>query len=229
MNPAASSRRRVLVVDDHAFMQEGVKAIIEREPDFEAVGVASNGGEALSYLASKDVDLLVLDIGLGGEDGLDLVRQVTTRWPDVGIVALSLHDEKLYAERALRAGARAYVMKSEDPPTLVEALRRVAKGGVYLSPAMQSVVAARLFYGGDEPEASSIAKLTDRELAVFRMLGEGRSSREIAAALNVGFKTVQTYRERIKVKLNLTTARELMRRAVLHVEESIRSREQEDT
>ncbi len=229
MAPAPTSRLRVLVVDDHAFLRAGVQAIIEREPDFEPVGLASCSSEALSHIASCDVDLLLVDIGLGGEDGLDLVRQVSSRWPQIGIVALSLHDEKIYAERALRAGARGYVMKSGDPDDLIEALRRVAKGGVYLSPAMQSVIASRLFYGGDDPDTSSISKLTNRELAVFRMLGEGRSSREIAAALNVGFKTVQTYRERIKVKLNLDTARELLRRAVIHSEESNRSGEQDES
>lgn len=229
MAPAPTSRLRVLVVDDHAFLRAGVQAIIEREPDFEPVRLASCSSEALSHIAASDVDLMLVDIGLGGEDGLDLVRQVSTRWPHVGIVALSLHDEKIYAERALRAGARAYVMKSENPDALIEALRRVAQGGVYLSPSMQSVIASRLFYGSDEPETSGISKLTDRELAVFRMLGEGRSSREIAAALNVGFKTVQTYRERIKVKLNLDTARELLRRAVIYTEESNRAGKQGDS
>ena len=211
--------RRILLVDDHAFVNVGVKSFLEQHDGSEVVGVAQTYTQALQMLDRLEPDIAVVDITIGAADGIELVKQIASRWPRVRTIVLSIHDERTYAERALRAGARGYVMKSEPPEVLVEAIAKIERGGVHLSAELQAEMASRYFRGDDETEVSEVERLTDRELSVFRMLGEGRSSREISEALNVGFKTVQTYRERIKEKLGLASANELVHRAVLHVQE----------
>ena len=192
----------------------GIRRYVERHHDLEVAATASNSSEALSFLtdASCAVDVVVLDLSLGNEDGLELVRTLNVTCPGVRVVVHSMHEERIYAERALRAGAQGYVMKREDPAILVEAIRKAHRGQVHLSPALQLEVSTRFLRTDvhESPETS----LSDREVVVLRMLGEGQSSREIADSLHLSFKTVQTYRERLKAKLGLKSASELVHYAM---------------
>jgi DNA-binding NarL/FixJ family response regulator len=156
----------------------------------------------------------VVDVALGHEDGIELVKQVVARWPRVFVLVLSMHSEKLYAERALRAGAHGYVMKEAPPERVVTAIRRVLDGGVYVSEALQAQWLRRVV-NGTPARLSPIEQLSDRELAVFRLIGSGLSTRDIADQLNLSVKTVESYRENIKSKLELTSATELVQRATL--------------
>lgn len=205
---------RVLVVDDHTFTSMGIKRFVERNHDIEVVATASDSSEALAYLKESTcgVDVAVLDLSLGGEDGLELVHTLHVTCPDVRVVVHSMHEERIYAERVLRAGARGYVMKREDPSVLVEAIRKAQRGEIHLSPALQLEVSTRFLRSESGDGPTSV--LSDREVVVLRMLGEGRSSREIAEALHLSFKTVQTYRERLKAKLGLRSAAELVHYAI---------------
>jgi len=213
-----SGKLHILLIDDHAFFHVGVSAFLEQVDGLAVVGSARSPREAFDVLEREPVDFALVDISLGRADGLELVKQIVPRWPRVRVIMLSMHGERNYAERALRAGARGYVMKSEPPEVLVEAIRRIEAGGVYLSDRLQSEIASRFFHPDPTGSGSPVEQLTDRELSVFRMLGEGRTSREISECLHVGFKTVQTYRERIKTKLGIGSANELVQQAVLHVQ-----------
>jgi DNA-binding NarL/FixJ family response regulator len=216
--PSRHGNLRILLVDDHAFFHVGVSSFLEHVDGFEVVGAARDPRETFDILEREPVDFALVDISLGRADGLELVKQILPRWPQVRVIMLSMHAERNYAERALRAGARGYVMKSEPPEVLVDAIHRIERGGVYLSERLQSEIAHRFFQHDAAEAGSPVERLTDRELSVFRMLGEGRTSREIAESLHVGFKTVQTYRERIKTKLGIGSANELVQQAVLHVQ-----------
>lgn len=209
-----SSKIRVLVVDDHSFTAMGIKRYVERHHDLEIAATASTSAEALAFLSNADcaVDVAVLDLSLGSEDGLELVRTLNATCPAVRVVVHSMHEERIYAERVLRAGAQGYVMKREDPSVLVEAIRKAHRGQVHLSPALQLEVSTRFLRTDvDQPPETT---LSDREVVVLRMLGEGHSSREIAESLHLSFKTVQTYRERLKAKLGLKSASELVHYAM---------------
>lgn len=204
---------RILLVDDHTFTSLGAKDYLERQDDLVVVGTARSSAETFEALASKDVDVAVIDLVLGSEDGLALVKQIASRHSDVGLIVLSMHDEKLYADRALRAGALGYVMKGEDPDLLIDAIRSAHRGEVFLSEDARAAMANRS--RGAEAGTSPTESLSDRELTVFRWLGEGLSTREIAEALHLSTKTVHTYRERIKTKLGLSSGAELVHHAIV--------------
>jgi len=208
-----SAPTHILLVDDHAFTSLGARSFLERQSDFAVVGTAGSSAEAFTALAHHSIDVAVIDLVLGSEDGLDLVKQIAGRYPSVHILVLSMHDESIYAERALRSGALGYVMKSESPGVLIEAIRTVRTGQIHVSEAVRRQQEAGPRAHGNDPIPIDV--LSDRELTVFRWLGEGLATREIALALHISPKTVHTYRERIKGKLGLGSAAELVRHAIL--------------
>jgi len=213
---APQPRARILLVDDHPVVREGLARLIGHHDDMEIVGEAASADEALAVYESLQPDLTIVDISLGGRDGLSLIKDMLTRWPGARTLVLSMHGERLYAERCLRAGARGYVMKQAPPEELLEALRDVLGGGVYTSSAMKSALVERLAQRGIE--TAPMDDLTDRELEIFRMIGQGVTNAEIATRLSLSPKTIDTYRDRLKKKLRLKTGAELMQRAVLWVE-----------
>ncbi len=208
----ATARRRVLIVDDHPIIRHGVAQTIGLEPDLEVSGQASSAAEALAILREGPTDLAVVDISLGGTNGIELTKLIRGEYPALPVLVLSMHDEDLYAMRALRAGAGGYIMKREAPHLLLTAVRTVLGGGTYASPH----VTARMEQPEAEDEApgTPIESLTDRELEVLQLVGEGHSTREIASRLSLSAKTIETHRLNMKDKLALNTAPELIRYAV---------------
>ena len=210
-------RRRILVVDDHPILREGLLQSINREPDLMVCGEAENAHQALGAISKLKPDLVLVDIGLPGKSGLELVKDVRTVHPELPVLVLSMHDESLYAERVLRAGARGYIMKHERPANLIEAIRTVLNGKVYVSEKM----AARILdvFSGQRPKGSRVplARLTDREFEILELLGQGKSSREVAKALHLSVKTVDTHRTHLKGKLKLRSALQLTHYAVCWV------------
>lgn len=207
-----TAKKKILIVDDHAFIRQGLRDFIEREEDLSICGEAAGRAEALQLCAEADPDLVLIDLSLGGDSGLDLVKDIAVQLPDIKTLVLSMQDEILYAERVLRAGAAGYVSKSAHPERLVEAVHCVLDGGVYASEAViQRIMKTvrRVDPGGD-----MISCLSDRELAVFEQIGNGLSTADIAKAMNLSVKTIETYRLRIKNKLNLHTSTEMVQRAV---------------
>jgi DNA-binding NarL/FixJ family response regulator len=204
---------RILLVDDHPLVREWLTNMINEEPGFEVCGSASNTHEALGLIGTLLPRIVIVDISLDGGSGLELIKDVKAIHPKVDMIVLSMHDEMLYAERAMRAGAAGYVMKREATDKVLEAIQAVLQGGSYFSNAVNAMLAQKLVKGtGDQPTA--IAALSDRELEVFQLLGRGCSTRQISEQMNVGFKTVHTYCARIKEKLNLANISELVFHAI---------------
>lgn len=214
-SPAKEIRRRVLLIDDHPIFRDGITQLINNQPDMQVCGYVSSAPQALSAVDALKPDMLVVDISIQGTNGIELIKTIRAQHPTLRALMLSSHDENLYAERALRAGARGYIMKAESSEKVIEAIRRVLSGDLYLSEA----IGGRLldtFLNGRPSQAgtSAVEQLSDRELEIFRALGEGRSTREIAQTLFLSVKTVETHRSHIKEKLNVQSAPELIRTAV---------------
>ncbi|HEV8480635.1 MAG TPA: response regulator transcription factor [Candidatus Eisenbacteria bacterium] len=206
---------RVYLVDDHPLVRESLASLIERQPDLNVCGEADTAAAALAGIAETDPDVAIVDLSLGEQSGLDLIRQINLEHPHVAVLVLSMHDEALFAVRALRAGARGYIMKREASGKVILAIRRVRDGAIAVSERVTDSLTAKLFRGGGVAQPGSpIESLSDRELDVFRLLGEGRSTKQIAAALNLSSKTVQAYYARIKDKLGAESALELLREAI---------------
>jgi DNA-binding NarL/FixJ family response regulator len=216
--PAGSARRRILLVDDHPFMRAGLAQLIERQPDMTVCGEAGDPAAALAALAKTPADLVITDITMPGRGGLELIKDLQALHPGLPILVVSMHDEVIYAERVLRAGARGYVMKEAGGEALLAALRHVLAGQVYVSPNMSARILETM--SGRKPRGSSspIEKLTDREFEVFQLIGQGKSTRDIAAQLNLSTKTVDVHRSHIKEKLELTDVTALVRHAVRWLE-----------
>ena len=211
-------KKALVIVDDHPLMRRGLTALIDGEPDLIVSAEAGSRQAALEAIARRPPDLAIVDLSLeGGEDGLDLVKALKISHPALPALALSMHPEAIYAERALRAGARGYVAKQQLGQTVLAAIRRVLAGRIYMSEKLGMELASR-FVGGERKPKSPLASLSDRELQVFRLIGEGRRTREIAPILNLSPKTIESYREHLKQKLSVDTAPELLRRAVRFVE-----------
>ena len=213
---AAVSKKRIFLVDDHPLVREWLINLINRQPDLAICGEAEDAPRALSAVADLRPDVAIVDLSLTTGSGLELVKDIRALAPEVAVIVLSMHDEALYAERALRAGARGYVMKRESTKKILAAIRRVLEGGVHVSDDFAAVMAEKLVGGrakpaGDQPIATL---LSDRELEVFRMLGQGRGTPQIAESLGLSLKTVQAYCARIKEKLGLGNATELLREAL---------------
>ncbi len=206
-------KRRILVVDDHPIIREGMRLLINREPDLEVCGDAEEMHAALKAVDTQNPHLVILDISLNGPDGLELLKMIRARNATLPVLMLSMHDEDTYAERALRAGANGYIMKQKATEKVLTAVRRILAGEIYVSDHISSRMLHRVARGAD-PGGSPISRLSDRELEVFRLMGEGAGTRQIAEALHLSVKTVETYEAHLKEKLALGSVRELMRYAV---------------
>ena len=216
MNQATTAikKSKVLVVDDHPIVRQGLALLINRESDLTVCGEAEDARMAMQSITTSKPDILVVDISLNGPDGLDLLKDIRTRYPDLPVLILSMHDESIYAERALRAGAQGYIMKQEATEKVLVALRRILSNEIYVSDRISNRMLQRYIGSPSEGRPSSVADLTDRELEVFRLIGEGHSTRQIAEALHISVKTVESYQAHIKEKLSLRSARELVQHAI---------------
>ena len=217
-NPAPA-KSRVFLVDDHAMFREGLRQLIEREPDMAVCGDAADANTALEAIDAAKPDLVIVDISLGGFSGIDLIKTIKGKYEDLPVLVVSMHEESLYSERALRAGAMGYVMKHEPSKTVKTAIRKVLEGDLFLSPKMAGSMVAKLIRGGGEQSSSPLELLSDRELEVFRMLGYGKPVRLIAEEMNVTVPTVNSFRNRIKEKLNLKSSTEVMLQAIQWVQD----------
>ena len=208
-------KRRLLIVDDHPIFRDGITQLINHQPDMQVCGGVSSAAEALSSVERLKPDMLIVDISINGTNGIELIKSIRAQYPDLPALMLSSHDENLYAERALRAGARGYIMKAAPSEKVVEAIRRVLGGALYLSEAIGCRLLDTFLNGRTtQGSASAVEQLSDRELEIFHALGEGRSTREIAMTLFLSVKTVETHRSHIKEKLKIQSAPELIRAAV---------------
>jgi DNA-binding NarL/FixJ family response regulator len=214
----AAMRKRILVVDDHPFMRAGLAQLIDRQPDMVVGGEAGNPAEALQAIERVQPDLVLSDITMPGRSGAEFIKDLDALHPTMPVLVISMHDELIYAERMLRAGARGYIMKEAGGEALLAALRQVLRGEIYVSPRLS----ARILEGlsGEKPRQSNspIAKLTDREFEVFQLIGQGKSTHDIAAQLHLSTKTVDVHRSNIKGKLGIEDGTALVRHAVRWVE-----------
>lgn len=211
-------KSRVIIVDDHPIFRMGMAELLNQEEDFVVCGLAEDIAEARRTIVEHSPDLAIVDITLAGENGLDLVKELSTEKNSPSILVLSMHDEQVWAERAIRAGARGYIMKKEASENVISALRNIRAGKIHVSANILDRLLDRLQMNPTGPATPSVDLLTDRELEVFRLIGAGLSTREIADQMKLGIKTIGTYRDRVKQKLGLKTAPELIRRAVLWTE-----------
>ena len=212
---------RVFLVDDHPLVREWLGNLLRQQQDLTICGEADSVEAALPGILNSKPEVAIVDLALTNGWGLDLIRQVAQQAPETRIIVLSMHDEKLYAERTIRAGAQGYVMKRETAKVIVAAIRQVLKNEVYLSPELQAIF-ARNFVNRKSAVVPPVAALSDRELEVFRLIGEGVPTRQIAHALGVSVKTVHTYHARMREKLNIASLSELVREAVRWCESETR-------
>jgi DNA-binding NarL/FixJ family response regulator len=209
-----SEDQRILIVDDHPLFQEALRELIDREPGWCVCGKTTEAAEAMRLAEETKPDLMIVDISLGATNGIDLIQSASGQYPDLPILVVSMHDESLYAERAIRAGAMGYVTKAEPPKTVKAAIQHVLAGELYLSHKMATSLVAKLIHGEiDEARESPFDRLTDRELEVFRLLGQGRGARQIAQDLKLSVATINSFRARIRDKLNLKNSTELLLQA----------------
>jgi DNA-binding NarL/FixJ family response regulator len=219
MAKAQPEKSRVLVVDDHPLFCEGLRQMIERHPSLTVCEQVPNAAAAMKAVAELKPDLVLVDISLEGSDGIDLIKSLKAKYEDLPVLVISMHNESLYAERALRAGALGYVMKNEPARTVKAAILKVLGGDIFLSEKMSSSVLAKMVHGKHEPPVSPVEQLSDRELQVFQMLGEGKPTRQIAEELDLTIPTIHSFRTRIKEKLQLQNATELVLHAIQWVRE----------
>jgi DNA-binding NarL/FixJ family response regulator len=205
---------RVLLVDDHPIVRQGLALLIDREPDLSVCGEADSAHSALHAITTLRPDLVVLDISLSGPDGLELLKELRLKTGSLPVLILSMHDESIYAERAMRAGANGYIMKQEATEKVLVAIRRILQGEVYLSDRLTSTMLQQYVRGNTPLKNSPLVNLSDRELEVFRLIGEGRGTRQIADELHLSVKTIESYQAHIKEKLALRNARELVQHAI---------------
>ena len=218
MNPSPSGtvarKSRVFVVDDHPLVREGLTNLINGQDDLIVCGEANDSAQTINGIVKARPDVALIDISLENESGLELVKQLSSQFPQVALIILSMHDEGLYAERALRAGARGYVMKHEMSKSVLASIRQVLAGGVYVSAKIVNRMALRLASSREAAASSPVERLSDRELEIFRLLGQGRTTSQIAGDLNLSLKTVQAYCARAKEKFGVTSLTELLRAAI---------------
>lgn len=210
MNTIAAIQR-LLIVDDHPVVRHGIKQLIDQSGDFVTCGQAENAQAALEAMRQLKPDVVLLDVSMPGTNGIELIKLMLAEQPRLRILMLSMHDESLYALRALRAGAKGYVMKQQAMENVLEALRKVTSGGIYVSPQFGEKLIFKAIKGSDGDLASPIETLSDRELEVLQHFGRGRNTREIAEALHLSVKTIETHRSHIKEKLGLKDADELVK------------------
>lgn len=211
---ATGKKCRVLLVDDHPIVRQGLGLLIDREPDLSVCGEADSAHSAFHAITTLRPDLVVLDISLSGPDGLEVLKEIRMKTSSLPVLILSMHDESIYAERAMRAGANGYIMKQEATEKVLVAIRRILQGEMYLSDRLTSTMLQQYVRGAGTPKKSPLVNLTDRELEVFRLIGEGHGTRQIAEELHLSVKTIESYQAHIKEKLALRNARELLQHAI---------------
>lgn len=204
---------KILIVDDHPMMRKGMAMTLDEEMDLEVTGQADSAEEAMKWLEKNSVDFAVIDISLPGMNGIELVKHIRHMFPEIKMLVVSRHEEDLYAERAIKAGARGYIMKVDAGEKVVKAARTILNGGLYVSDKVSQRILMQMA-GGADMEQDPIHQLSDRELEVFELIGKGYNNKNIADQLHVSVKTVETYRSRIKEKLDIEHSGQLMQRAV---------------
>jgi DNA-binding NarL/FixJ family response regulator len=207
-------KRRVLIVDDHPLMRQGLAQLLNQQSDLTVCGEAENVPEALQKTVDLKPDVVIVDLSLKGSDGIELIRSLRSRNARLPLLVLSMHDEALYAERALKAGAWGYIMKQEATNQVLSGLRRVLSGEIHVSHRVSSKIVQGMVGGSDDSERSPIERLSDREFCVFRKIGGGAATKEIAAELRLSVKTIETHCTHIKTKLRLHSQRELVQHAI---------------
>ena len=210
--PAGVSK--IIIVDDHPIVRQGLAALINQQEDMEVCAQAADGREAMEQIGKLEPDLVTIDLTLGNSGGLELIKNIKSRYPDLPMLVISIHDESLYAERVLRAGARGYIMKQEATENVTEAIGKVLAGQVYVSERMSDRIVRSFLGGTAKTKSPSVSSLSDRELEVFRLIGQGYGTRKIAEMLHLSVKTIETYRAHIKFKLDLDNAAHLLQYAV---------------
>jgi len=223
--PSRDQKHSILIVDDHPIFRHGLMQLISQEDDLMICGEAEDYHGAMKAVNTLSPDMIIVDITLKDMSGIDLIKEIHKYNKGIPMLVISMHDESLYAERAFRAGARGYVMKQEASDSVVQAIRHVLSGGIYASRRVTENILTRFIEGPKEPTESPLQALTDREIEVFQLIGEGLSISEIGKRLHLSVKTIGTYRERIKEKLNLKSATELLRYALNWVEKERQSQE----
>jgi DNA-binding NarL/FixJ family response regulator len=213
LKQTATTSKQILIVDDHPMMREGLRGIIKGEPDLEICGEAENAHQALQLLTTSEPDLVLLDLTLPGKNGLELIKDIKVAYPHLPILVLSMHDESLYAERVLRAGAGGYITKQQRPDALISAIRQVLAGRTYVSAEVSEKILRNLS-GRPTATTSPLEALTDREFEIFQLIGEGETTAEIAKHLRLSPKTVAVHYANIRGKLKLATYSDLIRFAV---------------
>jgi DNA-binding NarL/FixJ family response regulator len=208
------AQKRLLIVDDHPMMRNGLAQLVDNEGDLKVGAEADNAGQAINAVAKQKFDLALVDISLPDKSGLELIKDLRALQSELPILVVSMHDEMLYAERVLRAGARGYIMKQEGGQKFLEAIRRVLAGQVYVSEKMSARILENLSGHSTGQAGSPVRQLSDREFEVFQLIGQGVSTSEIASRLRLSVKTVEVHRLNIKQKLNLSTANDLVRYAL---------------
>lgn len=207
------NKAKILIVDDHPLVREGLADLVNKEKDLVVCGQAEDAYQAMEAIRELKPDMAIVDISLKETSGLELIKDIKIQHPGMPVLTLSMHEESVYAERALRAGAKGYIMKREATKKVVTAIRKVLRGQLYLSEKMTTRLVRKFVDGKPEAGTSPIDRLTDRELEVFSLLGRGNGTRQISEQLHLSVKTIETYRSRIKEKLNLTSASELLQHA----------------
>ncbi len=210
--PAGVSK--IIIVDDHPIVRQGLAALINQQKDMTVCAQAADGREAMEQIGKFEPDLVTIDLTLGDSGGLELIKNIKSRYPNLPMLVISIHDEALYAERVLRAGARGYIMKQEATENVTEAIGKVLAGQVYVSECMSDRIVRSFLGGTAKTKSPSVSNLSDRELEVFRLIGQGYGTRKIAEMLHLSIKTIETYRAHIKFKLDLDNAAHLLQYAV---------------
>ena len=208
---------KIYLIDDHPVIRQGIRSVLERHPDLRVCGEAGDAEEALPYLRDHAVDLILIDLVLDRASGFDLIKRIRSEHEELPLLVLSIGEEHLYAPRALRAGANGYLMKGASPTEIVAAVRAVLEGGTYVSDELRDRLVREMATGKPAPVGTPAEQLSDRELEVFELIGRGLITRDIAERLNLSVKTIETYRLKIKQKMGLTNATEVVQHAVLWV------------
>ena len=211
-------RKRILIVDDHPILRKGLAMVINLEPDLEVVGEAPDAQNVLELIATLTPDLVMVDLSLPGVDGIELIKSIKLAYRDLPALVVSMHDESLFAERALRAGARGYIMKQEAVENVLVAIRRVLQGGIFVSDRVTTKMLETLISSDGKSPSSPLDLLSNRELTVFRLIGQGFKTSQIADKLHLSVKTIESYRSHIKEKLKIDTGTDLMKYAIQWVQ-----------
>lgn len=207
-------KAKIIIVDDHPIVRQGLADLINQEKDFIVCGQAEDAAGAMKAIKDLEPDLVIVDITLADSSGIELIKDLKIQYPDLPALTLSMHDESLYAERALRAGAKGYIMKGENTKNVIMAIRKVLAGQIYTSDKVAAKMVSKLVRGKPDIGASPLECLSDRELEVFHLIGQGNGTRRIAEKLYLSIKTIETYRAHIKEKLNFTNTNELLKYAI---------------